>query len=124
MVDESLNRSTCSESSLSIVSLSVALIAAIGGLIYTSAISHRFSAQSPGAIDVTGKLSVSYNVITSKTTNSEESIGSTVNATRVQYFPNYVLVTTTSGVTYLWAVERIKKLEVTQATESSSQQSH
>ena len=122
MVDESLNRSTCSESSLSIVSLSVALIAAIGGLIYTSAISHRFSAQSPGAIDVTGKLSVSYNVITSKTTNSEESIGSTVNATRVQYFPNYV--TTTSGVTYLWAVERIKKLEVTRATESSSQQSH
>ncbi|MEI8019186.1 MAG: hypothetical protein WCH39_13365 [Schlesneria sp.] len=87
-------------------------------------INHRFTALSAGSADVTGKLTVSYNVITSKTANTEESSGSTLNATRVQYFPSYVLVTTTSGVTYLWAIERLKKLEVSQTPESANQEHH
>jgi hypothetical protein len=124
MVDESLNDSKCCQSSTCIVSMSVALIAAIGGLIYTSGNNHRFAAQSAGTADVTGKLTVSYNIITSKTANTEESMGSTIEATRVQYFPSYVLVTTTSGVTYLWAIERIKKLEVSHVPAPTSQQQH
>ena len=51
-------------------------------------------------------------------------MGSTIEATRVQYFPSYVLVTTTSGVTYLWAIEKIKKLEVSLRSESASQEHH
>ena len=124
MVDESLNRSSNYGSTTSVVSLSVALIAAVGGLIYTSAINHRIVTQSAGTADVNGKLSVSYNVITSKTANTEESSGSTINATRVQYFPSYVLVTTENGVTYLWAIERIKKLEVSNRSESASHEHH
>ena len=124
MADESLNDSKCCQSSTSVVSLSVALITAIGGLIYISGNSHRFAAQSAGTADVTGKLVVSYNIITSKTANTEESMGSTIDATRVQYFPSYVLVTTTSGVTYLWAIENIKKLEVSLRPESASQDHH
>ena len=124
MVDESLNASRCCQSSISVVSLSVALIATIGGLIYTPGNNHRFTAHSAGTADVTGKLTVSYNIITSKTANAEESMGSTIEATRVQYFPSYVLVTTTSGVTYLWAIEKIKKLEVSLRSESASQEHH
>ena len=120
MVDETFSPSNNRGSSTAVVSLSVALIAAIGGLVYTTSINHLSAAPT----DVTGKLTVSYNVITSKTASTEESMGSTIEATRVQYFPSYVLVTTTSGVTYLWAVERIKKLEVSQMPESANQGHH
>ncbi len=110
--------------STSIVALSVALVVAVGGLVYTSGINRHFALQSAGSTDVTGKLTVSYNVIVSKTASTEESMGSTIEATRVQYFPSYVLVTTTNGVTYLWAIERIKKLEVSLRSEPVSQGHH
>ena len=124
MVDETLKAHPNCGSSTAILSLSVALIAAISGLVYTTMINHHFATLSAGSAEVTGKLTVSYNVIVSKTANTEESMGSTVNATRVQYFPSYVLVTTTSGVTYLWAIERIKKMEVSHASAPTSQQQH
>ena len=124
MADETLHSSTNCGSSTSVVSLSAALIVAIGALAYTSVIKHGYAPPGAGFADVTGKLTVSYNVITSKTANSEESMGSTIEATRVQYFPSYVLVTTTNGVTYLWSIERIKKLEVSLRDETGSHGHH
>ena len=120
MADETLSPSNTCGSSISVTSLSVALIAAIGGLVYTSSNAAKRSESN----DVTGKLTVSYNIITSKTASTEESMGSTIEATRVQYFPSYVLVTTTSGVTYLWGIEQIKKLEVSLRPASASQEHH
>ncbi len=124
MADETSSPAKSCGLSTSIVSLAVALVAAVGGLVYTSVINHHFALQSAGSTDVTGKLTVSYNVIVSKTASTEESMGSTIDATRVQYFPSYVLVTTTNGVTYLWAIEKIKKLEVSLRSESASQEHH
>jgi hypothetical protein len=124
MADETLHSSTNCGLLTSVVSLSAALIVAIGALAYTCVINHGYAAQGAGSADVTGKLTVSYNVIISKTANTEESMGSTMEATRVQYFPNYVLVTTTNGVTHLWAVERIKKLEVSLRDGTVSQGHH
>ncbi len=120
MVDETPIAPKNSATLICVVSLSAALIAAIGGLVYTSSNSNRSAAST----DVTGKLTVSFNLITSKTANTEESTVLSFNATRVQYFPSYVLVTTTSGVTYLWAVERIKKFEVSQMPEPANQGHH
>lgn len=124
MVDETLSPSKGCGLSTSVVALSVALIAVVGGLVYASGINHHFALQSAGSTDVTGKLTVSFDVIISKTANTEESMGSSIEATRVQYFPSYVLVTATNGVTYLWAIERIKKLEVSSMSELVSRVHH
>ena len=94
------------------LAISAALIAAIGGLIYIANVNRQANPAVPAHAVMTGKLQVSYMLITSKTATSEDASGSTIDATRVEYFSAYVLVTTESGATVLWAIDRLKKFEV------------
>lgn len=94
------------------LSVCVALILAIGGLAYTANSGRPTDAVASTHADITGQLQVSYMLVTSKTASSESTSGSTISASRVQFFPGYVLVTTESDLTVLWAVDRLKKLEV------------
>ncbi len=116
MTGELTDATRDSRSTLPLIALSIALIAAIVGLIYTANVERPSVAPSHAV--VTGDLQVSYMLITSKTANSEESSGSTINASRVEYFPTYVLVTTRSDVTVLWTIDRLKKLEVSRVAHS------
>jgi len=72
----------------------------------------RGTINRPSSSVITGELQVSYMLITSKTASSEEASGGTINASQVEYFPNYVLVTTDHGTTHLWSIDRLKKFEV------------
>lgn len=96
-------------SKLALIALCIALVTAIVCLAFTA------NEKRPSNIVITGNLQVSYMLITSKTATSEEASGSTIAASRIEYFPNYVLVTTAGGVTRLWAIERLKKFEVSHA---------
>lgn len=102
------------------LALSVALIVAIAGLVYNANAQTPSDSANPEYPTVNGKLRVSYMLITAKTAASEEAIGSQIDASRVQYFPEYVLVTTTNGATVLWAVDRLKSLEVTRVETQAS----
>lgn len=95
------------------LALAVALIIAVAGHVYNAQAQTQPDSAIPAYPTVTGQLRISYMLITSKTATSEEASGSQIDASRVQYFPEYVLVTTTNGATVLWAVDRLKSLEVT-----------
>jgi hypothetical protein len=105
------------------LALSVALIAAVGGLIYMANVDRQSEVAALSHTVITGELQVSYMLITSKTASSEQAIGSTISASRVQYCPAYVLVTTENDMTVLWAVDRLKKLEVTRIEPDTTRQS-
>lgn len=93
-----------------LVILCVSLAVAIVCLAYVA------TTNRPSSTVITGKLQVAYMLITLKTASSEEASGSTISASQVEYFPNYVLVTTADGTTFLWPIERLKKFEVTRAS--------
>lgn len=114
MIADSTNAARPSYVKLAPLALSVALIVAIAGLVYTAAARRQTDFANPAHAVITGKLRVSYMLVTSKSASTEESSGSTIDASRVQYFPGYVLVTTTNDATVLWAVDRLKMLEVTE----------
>lgn len=71
----------------------------------------EFTAPAATA-SITGKLKVTYDLITHKTATTETSGGGTIAATRVEFFPNYVLVTDADAATMLWPIDRLKRLEV------------
>ena len=123
MTNDATNAAKNLASMLLQLALSVALIVTIGGLIYTANLQRHTDSAVPTDAVITGQLQVSYMLITSKTATSEEASGSTIAASRVQYFPAYVLVTTKNDVTVLWAVDRLKKLEVTRIEAETTGQS-
>lgn len=123
MTNDATNAAKNSVSMLLQLTLSVALIVTIGGLIYTANMQLHTDSAVPTHAVITGQLQVSYMLITSKTSTSEQARGSTIAASRVQYFPAYVLVTTKNDVTVLWAVDRLKKLEVTRIPADTTGQS-
>ncbi len=94
--------------------LCLALLMTIGGLIYAS--NTRPEAETAVASTssftnavITGSLRVSYTLIDSSGTTSSE-----FEASRVEYFPTYVLVTQLNDtVTTLWSLDRLAKLDVT-----------
>ena len=96
-------------SKLALVTLCVAFVVAVVCLAYIA------NTKRQSSTVITGNLQVAYMLITSKTATSEEASGSTINASQVEYFPNYVLVTTADGTTHLWPIERLKKLEVSRS---------
>lgn len=106
MNDEPVAAKTESPSRLALIALCFALAIAVIGLAYTATV------KQPSNRVITGNLSVSYMLITSKTATSEEASGSTIDASSVEYFPTYVLVTTRDEATVLWQIDRLKKLEV------------
>ena len=106
MNDEPVAAKTDSPSRLALIALCFALAIAVIGLAYTATV------KQPSNPVITGNLSVSYMLITSKTATSEEASGSTIDASSVEYFPTYVLVTTRDEATVLWQIDRLKKLEV------------
>lgn len=95
-------------------SLCFALIMTIGGLIYTSsqrpeAMTVSADTSSSANAVIAGSLRVSYTLINSSGTTSSE-----FEASRVEYFPTYVLITQLSDkVITLWPVDRLAKLDVT-----------
>ena len=119
MTNDAANAANNTASMLLQLTLSVALIVTIGGLIYTANLQRHTDSAVPAHAVITGQLQVSYMLITSET----QAEGSTIGASRVQYFPAYVLVTTKSDVTFLWAVDRLKKLEVTRIEAATTGQS-
>ena len=102
--------------------LCFALIMAIGGMIYTS--SQRPEAMTVGADTassanavIAGSLRVSYTLIDSSGTTSSE-----FEASRVEYFPTYVLITQLNDkVITLWSIDRLAKLNVTRTGPIESQ---
>jgi len=115
MADDATNAAKNSASMLIQLTLSVALIMTIGGLIYTVNLQSHTDSAVPIHTVVTGQLQVSYMLKTSKTTPAGAVLGETIAASRVQYFPGYVLVATKNDVTILWTVDRLEKLEVTRS---------
>jgi hypothetical protein len=79
--------------------ISTALIVTIGGLIYTANSGSGTESAAQQRAVITGELEVSYMM--------HERSGSIINASRVEYFPAYVLVTTQDDVTVLLAVDRL-----------------
>ena len=108
---------TESPSKLALIALCFALVTAVIGLAYTA------TAKQPSSGVMTGNLEVSYMLITSKTATSEEASGTTIDASRVEYFPTYVLMTTRNDVTVLWPIDRLKKLEVSRVDTAKAAQS-
>jgi hypothetical protein len=88
-----------------LTALCAALVTAVVCLAYSA------NVERPQNSVITGNLNVSYMLITLKTDSTEQSSGSTISATRVEFFPNYVLVTG-NDVTRLWPIDRLKKLDV------------
>ena len=113
MNDEMINKDKASIQLFLQYALVTALLAAIGGLVYVASLRNTINTLLHSNQVLTGQLEVSYNLILSKTANSEESIETTLEASRVEYFPNYVLVTGPGEKTYLWTTDRLKKFEVT-----------
>ena len=114
MSDEQNQHYTSATQVLLQAALCLALLGAVGGLVFELLAKNSPvpSAASESATEIVGKLEVTYMVITRKTATSEDAGGGTIEASRVQYFPNYVLVTRKDDVTILWAVDKLKKLEV------------
>ena len=106
MNDEPVAAKAESSSRPALIALCFAFAVAVIGLAYTATVK-----QASNRV-LTGNLSVSYMLITSKTATSEETSGSTINASTVEYCPTYVLVTTRDEATVLWQIDRLKKLEV------------
>ncbi len=113
MNEEIINKDKASKQMFLQYALATALLAAIGGLVYVASLRNTINTLLHSNQALTGQLEVSYNLILSKTANSEESIEATLEASRVKCFPNYVLVTGTGEKTYLWPTDRLKKFEVT-----------
>lgn len=113
MNDEIINKDKASKHLFLQYALATALLAAIGGLVYVASLRNTVYTLLHSNQALTGHLEVSYNLILSKTATSEESIEATLEASRVEYFPNYVLVTGPGEKTYLWPTDRLKKFEVT-----------
>lgn len=113
MNEEIINKDKASKQMFLQYALATALLAAIGGLVYVASLRNTINTLLHSNQALTGRLEVSYNLILSKTANSEESIETTLEASRVEYFPNYVLVTGPGEKTYLWPTDRLKKFEVT-----------
>ena len=122
MIDDATITAKNSGSILLQLTLSVALIVTIGGLVYIASQRHQGEPTLQANAVVTGQLQVSYMLITSKTESTEEASGSTIDASRVQYFPGYVLVTTKNDATMLWSIDRLKKFEVTRIEAAASSQ--
>lgn len=113
MNEEIISKDKASKQMFLQYALATALLAAIGGLVYVASLRNTINTLLHSNQALTGRLEVSYNLILSKTANSEESIETTLEASRVEYFPNYVLVTGPGEKTYLWPTDRLKKFEVT-----------
>ncbi len=120
MTADSTNETWNSYAMSTSLALAFALTIAIAGQVYNANARPQPDTAIPAYPAVTGKLRVSYMLTTSRTAASEEAIGSRIDASRVQYFPEYVLVTTTNGATVLWAVDRLKSLEVTRIETDAS----
>ncbi len=87
------------------------LVATACGLYWAVKPQSQFIAPAATA-SITGTLEVTYDLITTKTPSTESSGGGTIAATRVEYFPNYVLVTDAKETTMLWPIDRLKRFEV------------
>lgn len=122
MNDEMTNKDKAPKHLFLQYALATALLAAIGGLVYVASLRNAINTLLNSNQVLTGHLEVSYNLLLSKTANSEESIEATLEASRVEYFPNYVLVTGPEEKTYLWPTDRLKKFEVTRAKPQTQSQ--
>ncbi len=117
MNNETAAAKTQSPPTLALIAMCLALTVAVIGLAYAATV------KEPSPNVMTGKFDVSYMLITSKTPSSEEASGATISASRVEYFPSYVLVTTQNDVTVLWPIDRLKKLEVSRVDTGKAAQS-
>ena len=115
--DEPVAAKTESPSRLALYALCFALAIAVIALSYTATV------KQPSNRVIMGNLSVSYMLISLKTATSEEASGSTIDASSVEYFPTYVLVTTRDEATVLWPIDRLKKLEVLRIDAAKAAQS-
>ena len=78
------------------------------------------TARSPwipahNATSVHGNLRVRYSIVTLQTDTTRETNGGEIAATRVTYFPTYVLVTESDGTSLLFPVEKLQRFEVARA---------
>lgn len=108
---------TESPSRIVLIALCLTLAIAVIGLVYVA------TEKQPSTRIITGNLAVSYMLITSKTAASEAASGGTIEASSVEYFPTYVLVTTRDQLTILWQIDRLKKLEVLRTDTANAAQS-
>ncbi|MEZ6058437.1 MAG: hypothetical protein R3C01_17185 [Planctomycetaceae bacterium] len=104
------------------LAMSAALIVGVGWLAYLESFGRRPPQGNSAMKVIEGDLLVEYMLITSKTASSESSSGLTLPATRVEYFPNYVLVTNSKDVTILWSLDRLKTFEVSRKPQHSQDQ--
>ena len=109
MADELTIAQKKSQLTLSLLAFAVALLAAIAGLTYIT-LAYRTSGLAAGNV-MTGNLKVTLKLITEKTATTEAWSGNTLDASRVEYYPTYVLVTA-NGVTHLLPIERLKQFDV------------
>lgn len=103
------SESSCRASGGRLSLVCVLLAMALAGVLV---LPQQKSAPPAAAAVITGDLEVDYNLITLKTASTEEASGGSIDAVRVEYFPNYVLVTSTEQITMLWPVDRLKRFQV------------
>ncbi len=112
MADEPHDVAKESAWNLPLIALCVALVTAVVCLAYSAI------AQRPRNSVMTGNLNVTYMLINEPQTNLV--FEKTINATRVEYFPNYVLVTA-NDVTHLWPLDRLKEFDVSTVSSTADE---
>jgi hypothetical protein len=95
------------------------LIMTVAGLV--ASMPRRPSSQTV-ATTVEGSFEVSYDLVTLETPTTTQSSGGQVEAIRIDYFPSYVLVTSTNNTTFLWRIDRLRTFEVRERSPSDADQ--
>lgn len=94
------------------------LLMTVAGLVVSMP---RPSSQT-AATTVEGNFEVTYDLVTLETPATTRSHGGQVEAIRIDYFPSYVLVTSTNSTTFLWRIDRLRKFEVRERSPSDADQ--
>lgn len=94
------------------------LLMTVAGLVVSMP---RPSSQT-AATTVEGNFEVTYDLVTLETPTTTRSSGGQVEAIRIDYFPSYVLVTSTNSTTFLWRIDRLRKFEVRERSPSDADQ--
>jgi len=95
------------------------LIMTVAGLV--ASMPRRPSSQTVATM-VEGSFEVSYDLVTLETPTTTQSSGGQVEAIRIDYFPSYVLVTSTNNTTFLWRIDRLRTFEVRERSPSDADQ--
>lgn len=94
---------------LSILNLIVLTI-----LLFQINIKEEDKVKTPIYSEIKGEFKVSYKRITEKTSSSYSWAADVLSANRIQYFPNYILITTDKEHTHLINTEYLLSFTVTQ----------